>query len=331
MKINLMKELRSAIQNRQDAQMKVTISTLRLVSIGLALGLVILFAAGALAQHFSEWSTPVSLGPPVNTEFFEVCHCVTKTGLSLYFGSNRPGGIGNVDIYVSQRPSTDAPWGPPRNLGPTINSPSIDNCPFVTPDGHTLIFLSNRPGGPGGIDLYVSSRRNKRNDFAWEMADPLAAMNTPFNEFGPTGYEDEETGDLVLFFTSDRPGGPGGPDIYMSRTASDGTLLPPTLVAELSSSAQDLFANVRKDGRELFLSSDRNGTIGNLDFWVASRESTSDPWSVPENLGPIVNSTGFEQRPAISWDAQTLIFTSNRDGNFDLYQTTRTRRRGPRQ
>ena len=111
----------------------------------------------------------------------------------------------------------------------------------------------------------------------------------------------------------------------MSRTASDGTLLPPTLVAELSSSAQDLFASVRKDGRELFLSSDRAGTIGGLDFWVARRESTLDPWSVPENLGPIVNSTAFDQRPAISKDALTLIFSSNRNGNFDLYETTRTR------
>jgi hypothetical protein len=298
-----------------------------------ALALLDVFPAGALAQHFSEWSPPVNLGPTVNTADFEVCPSITKAGLSLYFGSNRPGGFGAVDIYVSHRASTNDVWGPPQNLGPTINSPVTDNCPFVTPDGHTLIFLRNP--GLAGIDLYVSFRQNKRDDFAWETPVPLAALNTPFNEFGPTGYEDEETGDLILYFTSDRPGGPGGPDIYMSRTASDGTLLPPTLVAELSSSAQDLFANVRKDGRELFLSSDRAGTIGGLDFWVARRESTLDPWSMPENLGPIVNSTAFEQRPAISWDALTLIFTSNRvDGNFgnlDLYQTTRTRRTGPPQ
>jgi WD40-like Beta Propeller Repeat len=232
-----------------------------------------------------------------------------------------------VDIYVSQRASTNDVWGPPQNLGPTINSSVTDNCPFVTPDGHTLIFLRNP--GLAGIDLYVSVRQNKRDDFAWGTAVPLTALNTPFNEFGPTGYEDDETGDFVLYFTSDRPGGPGGPDIYMSRTASDGTLLPPTLVAELSTSAQDLFANVRKDGRELFLSSDRAGTLGGLDFWVAKRKSTLDPWGVPENLGPIVNSTAFEQRPAISWDARTLIFTTNRTdgnfGNFDIYETNRTR------
>jgi WD40-like Beta Propeller Repeat len=121
------------------------------MTIGLAaFALLALFPAGALGQHFSEWSPPVSLGPTINTTSFEVCPSVTKDGLSLYFGSPRSGGLGNVDIYVSKRSSTNDPWGPPQNLGPTINSPSIDNCPFVTPDGHTLIFLSNRPGGSGG-------------------------------------------------------------------------------------------------------------------------------------------------------------------------------------
>jgi WD40-like Beta Propeller Repeat len=297
------------------------------------LALLDVVTTSVLAQHFSEWSPPVNLGPTVNTGSFEVCPCVSRTGLSLYFGSPRPGGFGNVDIYVSQRPSTDDPWGPPRNLGPTINSPFVDNCPFVTPDGHILIFLSIRPESNGVPAIYVSFRQNKRDDFAWETPVPLAALNTPFGEFGPTAYEDEETGDLILYFSSNRPGGPGGSDIYMSRMAHDGTLLPPTLVAELSSSAADMFPNVRKDGRELFFSSNRAGTIGSFDFWVARRESTLDPWGVPENLGPIVNSTSFEQRTAISWDAQTLIFTSNRHGTatseLDLYQTTRTRRKGP--
>jgi Tol biopolymer transport system component len=301
-------------------------SILRLVSIGLATATILVSTAGALAQHFSDWSEPVNLGSTVNSASFDVCPSVTRNGLSLYFGSNRSGSFGAVDIYVSQRPSVTDPWGPPLNLGLAINSPFIDNCPFVTPDGHTLMFLSNRPGSLG-LDLYASIRQNKHDDLAWEMPIPVAALNTPFDEFGPTGYEDEETEDLVVYFTSNRPGGPGGPDIYMSRTAADGTLLPPTLVAELSTSAQDLFASVRKDGLELFLASDRAGTFGSLDFWVARRESALDPWSVPENLGPMVNSTAFDQRPAISRDPLTLIFSSNRNGNFDLYETTRARTR----
>jgi hypothetical protein len=104
------------------------------------LALLVVFPARALAQHFSEWSPPVNLGPTVNTPDFEVCPSITKSGLSLYFGSNRPGGSGGVDIYVSQRLSRNDPWGPAQNLGPTVNSPVTDNCPFVTPDGQTLIF-----------------------------------------------------------------------------------------------------------------------------------------------------------------------------------------------
>jgi Tol biopolymer transport system component len=303
-------------------------SRLRPATMVLAAATSLVSTPWALAQHFSEWSDPVNLGPTVNSASFEVCPAVTRNGLSLYFGSNRPGGLGAVDIYVSQRPSVMDPWGPPVTLGQAVNSSSIDNCPFVTPDGHTLLFLSNRPGSLG-IDLYASTRQNKHDDLAWEPPIPVAALNTPFNEFGPTGYEDEETGDLILFFTSDRPGGPGETDIYMTRTAGDGTLLPPTLVVELSTSAADLFSSVRKDGRELFLASDRAGTFGSFDFWVFRRESPSDRWSVPENLGPVVNSTAFDQRPAISWDGLTLIFSSNRNGNFDLYETTRARSRPP--
>jgi Tol biopolymer transport system component len=280
----------------------------------------------ALAQHFDEWSDPVNLGSAVNSAFLEVCPAVTKDGLSLYFGSNRPGGLGAVDIYVSRRANLADPWGPPVTLGPVVNSSSNENCPFVTPDGHTLLFFSNRPGSLG-IDLYASTRRSKDDDLAWEAPVPVTVLNTPFNEFGPTGYEDEDTGDLILFFTSDRPGGVGGTDIYRTRTAGDGTLLPPTLVAELSTSASEQFSSIRKDGRELFLASDRPGTIGSLDFWVSRRESTSDPWEAPENLGPVVNSTAFDQRPALLWDALTLIFSSNRNGNLDLYETTRTKSR----
>jgi Tol biopolymer transport system component len=301
-------------------------ASMRLPILALAAATSLIAAPWALAQHFSEWLDPVNLGSPVNSALFEVCPAVTRDGLSLYFGSNRPGGLGAVDIYVSQRSSVTAPWGAPVTLGALVNSSSNENCPFVTPDGHTLLFLSNRPGSLG-IDLYASTRRNKHDDLAWETPVPVAALNTPFNEFGPSGYQDENTGDLILFFTSDRPGGPGATDIYTTRRAGDGTLLSPTLVAELSTSAADQFSSVRKDGRELFLASDRPGTLGSFDFWVSSRASSSDPWDVPKNLGPLVNSTAFDQRPAFSWDALTLIFSSNRNGNFDLYETTRTRTR----
>jgi Tol biopolymer transport system component len=253
---------------------------------------------------------------------------MTRTGLSLYFGSPRPGGFGNVDIYVSRRERTGDPWGEPQNLGPNINTASIDNCPLVTPDGRFLIFLSNRPGS-AGIDLYVAWRKDKRDDLAWTTPVPLAALNSPFDDVPGSVFEDEKSGDLVIYFSSNRPGGPGSYDVYRSRTRGDGTLRPPMLVEELSSPAQDLFPTVRKDGREIFLSSDRDGTLGSLDLWVAIPRH-GRRWSTPENLGPVVNTPMIEQRPTLSRNGLSMIYATNREGThggLDLFEITRTRQR----
>jgi Tol biopolymer transport system component len=286
--------------------------------------------AGALAHRFSEWAPPVNLGSTVNSETFDVCPSVTRTGLSLYFGSTRPGGFGGVDLYVARRQSMSEPWGPPENLGPEVNSPYFDNCPLVTPDGRSLIFLSDRPGSLG-LDLYVASRRTKSNDLAWSAPVPLTVLNSPFNELPGSAFEDAETGDLVLYFSSDRAGGFGGYDVYTTRAAEDGALLLPTLVGELSSPAHDLFPTVRKDGKELILSSDRVGTFGSLDLWAATRHDADARWSGLHNLGADVNTSAFEQRSALSWDGRSLIFSTSRDGNFELYEVTRSRehRRSP--
>lgn len=252
---------------------------------------------------------------------------VSKTGLSLYSASNRPGTLGGLDIYVSQRATTADPWGPAQNLGPTINSASADHCAYITPDGHILFFVSNRPGGMGAGDIYVSFRQNKLDDFGWGPATNLGpAVNTSFDEFGPSGFEKEGTDILTLFFTSNRPDGVGGYDIYTTTTAADGTLLPAALVPELSSAGDDQFPTVsRKDGLELYQSSNRSGGFGGFDLWVSRRSNTDAPWAAPENLGATINTTATEQRPSLSWDGTTLFFASNRvdPNDLNLYDTTR--------
>ena len=130
---------------------------------------------------------------------------------------------------------------------------------------------------------------------------------------------------------SNRAGGLGLFDIYASTLADDGTFGPPVLVLELSSSANDVLPAVRRDGLEALITSNRAGGQGLNDLWVATRASTSDPWSTPANLGPIVNSSANEQRSAISSDGRTIIFFSDRPGGFgafDLYQSTRNKVKG---
>ena len=291
---------------------------------------------------YSDWSAPVNVGPPVNTAFAELIPAVSKDGLSLYFQCfNCPENLGAADIWVSQRASVDAPWGPPRNLGPTVNSAFTEGDPTLSRDGHRLFFNSNRPppDGFGGNDIYVARRRDKRDDFGWQPPENLGnGVNTAATEVAPEYFEDDATGTITLYFTSDRPGGPGGTDIYASTLQPDETFGPAVLVTELSTPSRDEGPAIRRDGLELFLASDRPGSIPPppgmpaqvIDLWVATRLSTSEPWSTPVNLGPVVNSQFIESGPALSFDGTRLYFHSPfRPGNvstqFDLWVTTRSK------
>jgi hypothetical protein len=175
--------------------------------------------------------------------------------------------------------------------------------------------------------LYVSAWSQR--DETWSAAQNLgSAINSPANEAGPFLFEDDET--TVLYFQSNRVGGPGGNDIYASTWLPDGTFAAPVLVAELSSPLDDQRVSIRRDGREAFLSSTRAGTLGGQDIWVSKRSSTSDPWGVPENLGPTVNTEFFDAAPSLSFDGTALYFHSAfRPGNvgglgrFDIVVATR--------
>ena len=284
--------------------------------------------------QFSDWSTPVNLGPVVNSTANEQHPSISRDGLSLYFVSNRTGGFGLNDIWVTQRASLDAPWGPPHNLGSAINTSSNDFAPNLTIDGHRLYMNSDRPGGCGGSDLYVARRHDEGDDFGWSPPKNLGcAVNTIYDEAGPTFFEDEGTGLQSLLFTSfNRPGGLGDFDIYLStRTSDDEDFGPAADVTELNGPFRDTRTAIRLDGLELFESSDvtgRPGGIGSQDLWVSTRATTADPWSTPANLGATVNAVAFDGAPALSFDGTALYFFSARPGGlggFDLYVTTRQR------
>lgn len=137
-----------------------------------------------------------------------------------------------------------------------------------------MIFASTRPGGLGSNDFYISTRTNLQDDLAWQPPVRLDAISSSSDEFGPWGFEDQN-GLLTLYFNSNRPGGLGGNDIYVSRQGPDGSFGTPILVPELNSTSNETFPTIRPDGLELFLVSDRPGGVGGLDIWVATRASTT--------------------------------------------------------
>ena len=158
-------------------------------------------------------------------------------------------------------------------------------------------------------------------------------MSNTFNrEAGPEYFKDPETGIITLYFNSDRPGGIGGNDIYASTLQPDGTFGSPALVEELSSPADDQALAIRRDGLELIIASNRLGTLGGLDLWVTTRASTSDPWSTPVHLGPVLNSAAVEAGVALSSKGTALYFHSDRPGGFgafDIYVSTRSKLKEP--
>ena len=285
----------------------------------------------AMSFANSEWSEPVNLGPVVNSSSNEQNATLARDGLSLYFSSNRPGGSGPLDIWVSQRTCADpndpaCAWQAPVNLGSPINSAGADFAPNLSRDGHLLFFASNRGGG--ATDIFVSHRADPNDDFGWDDPVPLGpGVNTAAAEQAPMYLQNAEDGSANLYFNRGALA-QNQADIYVAAVTRDGeTLAPAQLVVELSDpSANDAAVTIRADGRELMFWSPRFGGLGGADLWVSTRQTVHDPWSPPVDLGAPLNSVSDDVTPSLSFDGRTLIFASNRPGlgGNDLYMSTRT-------
>jgi Tol biopolymer transport system component len=142
------------------------------------------------------WGAPVRLEAPVNSEASEYYPTVSADG-TLYFSSNREGGMGRGDLYRSR--SVGGRYAEVESLGDPVNSPAFEGDPFISPDGQFLIFTAwGRPGGDPDGDLYIAYRRGS----GWNAAIPLPpGINTPAQEYAPIVSPDGKW----LYFASYRP------------------------------------------------------------------------------------------------------------------------------
>jgi len=212
------------------------------------------------------WDSLVNLGPPVNTSYGDAAPSISSDGLSLFFSSGRPGGHGGLDLWVSRRPSLDDDWGTPENLGPTVNSDQFDSFPCISQDGLSLYFYSERPGGFGRGDLWVTRRTGLSQ--AWGPPGNLGPnVNSPADDGWPCLFANG----LALMFNSNRAGGYGSYDLYMSTrpTTEEQWGQSFNLGAAVNSSSNDGAPSISSDGRSLFFHSERPGGEGDLDLWQA--------------------------------------------------------------
>jgi Tol biopolymer transport system component len=278
----------------------------------------------------SEWSAPVNVGAPVNSPANEMNAALSPDELSLYFVSTRAGGLGGADIWVSHRASLDSPWAEPVNLGPDINTPGLEAAPVLSGNGHLLFFSSDRAGGAGLNDIYVTRRANTSDDLGWEPAEHLGPdVNTTGFEAGGFYLQSAEDGSTNLYFAR----GPmqGTLDIYAAPIDADGRTRGPAVpVTELNDTVPattDAHPTVRRDGREVLFFSTRAGGFGVSDLYASTRQSVHEPWSTPRNMGSTLNTAFGETQPSLSYDGRTLVFSSNRPGGVggsDIWISTRT-------
>jgi hypothetical protein len=284
---------------------------------------------GGSAKADFIFGEPTNMGPTINTSSGEFPTCFSSDGLEMYFVSARSSGYENWDMWVVRRPTTEDDWGEPMNLGPKVNCPYCDACSSISFDGLELYFASDRPGGLGSHDLWVTTRETKNDE--WGTAVNLGpTVNSASDEVDVS----ISTDGLELYFGSNRSGGYGGySDIWVTRRATkdDPWGEPVNLGQVVNSSAYEGFPCISADGLALFFSDDfwgtswRPGGFGGADMWITTRASVNDPWATPVNLGPMVNSSSHDTAPVISPDGSMLYFCSNLPGGLggyygDIYQ-----------
>jgi len=249
------------------------------------------------------WREATFLKGQINSDLYnEGAHCISPDGKYLFFtGCNRPDGLGSCDIYVSRRDGDR--WGAPYNLGAPINTRGWEAQPALAADGRTLYFVSNRPGGQGGYDIWTTSLKA---DGQWEQPQNLGpAVNTPYDESSPYIHADNRT----LYFASNGWPGLGDKDIFKSQQDTNGNWEQPVnLGYPINDHHEQSALTVSMNVTQAFYSTRRPDAIGGLDIYAFQLLDASRPDPVAYLKGIIVDA---ESSAPIQADVTVTDITTN--------------------
>ncbi len=289
------------------------------------ISLILVLALGLTAQVATAdftFGTPTNLVPVVNSGYEDGGPSISADGLALFFHSSRSGGSGVADLWVTKRPTVSDPWDTTVNLGALVNSGAEDRAPSISADGLELYFHSDRSGGQGSVDIWVTTRETTEDDWSAPMNIGPSVNSSVFDR-----NPDFSADGLTLYFVSNRPGGYGDTDFWVTtrttKNADWGT--PVHLGSTVNSSSAERQPTISADGLWFFFHSNRPGGSGGEDIWLTTRATKEDDWGAPVNLGPAINTSVFDGHPSILADGSTLYFTSNRPGGYggyDLWQVS---------
>jgi Tol biopolymer transport system component len=269
-------------------------------------------ARSAVARSFRIVGAATSFAPGVaSTGFAEVRLTLSPDGrTALWFARNRPGGPGGYDIWMSRR--AHEAWSPATPV--SFNSDGRDFDPAFSADGRFVYFCSDRPGGRGGDDIYRVAVAGEGFGRPQHLG---ASVNSSGNEFAPMLSPD---GSLLLF-SSDRPGGPGGHDLFVARLGREGFQEAERLPGEINTSADEFDATFLADGSTVVFARAQDLRKDRIDLFCAvpadGRYGSGVPLPRTVNDGE-KNTYG----PMLDWSQPArLTFSGQRDGapSMDLY------------
>lgn len=255
---------------------------------------------------------PVSLGSNINTADDEYWPSITADGQTLMFtrqvfSDYYPSAMSSSqeDFYISFL--TDSGWGEAMNAGEPLNTRSNEGAQTLSSNGNSMYFTAcERTGGLGSCDIYFSAFTNGRWSVPYNLGWPV---NTTSWESTPSISADG----TVLFFTSNRPGGFGGKDLWYSVLTRKGTWkIPVNLGRSINTEGDEMSPFIHFDGRTLYFASDGLPGMGGFDIYM-TRLKEDSTWSEPKNLGYPINTASDETGLVIDAEGRKAYFSSKRD------------------
>lgn len=273
-----------------------------------------------LCSASSAWLNPENAGGTVNSPYNEWYPTIASDGSFMIFVSNRPGGYGGSDLWISMK--EDDSWGTPVNLGPEVNTPGIESAPFLAENDTMLYFFSMDPNGHGGGDIWFCAISGGVPGAKVNLPPPI---NTPDLECCPIPSHDGTR----FYFCSERPGGHGGVDVWLSEFSGETWGEPRNAGLLVNGTGTDCPRWISDDDQTLIICSTSPGGYGGSDLYQAQVEG--DTLGCRSNLGPVLNSSadewgaGFQNNQG--YVGGTIFFGSARPGGLgglDIWYSNET-------